>query len=66
MTIYQVYEDFTNLMGKKEHKRIGTVEAKTLKSAVNKAKKQFRRDEWGRSYSEGRRVVYGIDGNERF
>ena len=42
MTTYSVYEDFTNLLGGKEHKRIGTVEAKSLKSAVNKAKKQFK------------------------
>lgn len=66
MTTYSVYEDFTNLLGGKEHKKIGTVEAKSLKSAVNKAKKQFKCDEWGRRYSEGRRVISGIDGTERF
>ena len=66
MTTYNVYEDYTDLLGGKWHKRIGCVEARTIKSAVNKAKKEFKRDEFGRPYSEGRRVISGMDKDFRF
>lgn len=66
MTTYDVYEDFINLIGERNKKRIGSVEARNLASAVNKAKKQFKCDEWGRKYSEGRRCVSGIDGIKKF
>lgn len=66
MKTYDVYEDFTDLLGNRTIKRIGSVEARSLTSAVNKAKRQFKCDEWRRRYSEGRRRVSGIDGTKKF
>lgn len=66
MKIYDVYEDFINILGERYKKRIGSVEAKNITSAINKAKKQFKCDEWGRKYWDGRRCVSGVDGMKKF
>lgn len=66
MKTYDVYEDFNDILGNRYIKRIGSVEARNLASAVNKAKRQFRYDEWGFKYGYERRRVSGIDGIKKF